>query len=95
MKKNLKKVIGVGVSIVLLTSCGGIKSDAKKVAALKCEAKEALESVSIDDMSGLKESKEIAKEVKELTKEMKDKYSSETEWQEYTEALALAMEECD
>lgn len=83
----MKKVALLSLAIVVVlafVSCGGPKSDVKKMLGMFEEytqiAVKAVEDKKLDD-SELKELNTISKEIDDFSKEMDDKYESDTDAQ--------------
>lgn len=80
-----------------LTSCGNgtIESDAKKVAELQCKAQKLVLKASSGDMTVLEESTKLASEAAALSQEMEGKYTSDSDKQEFAQALLKEMGNCN
>jgi hypothetical protein len=96
MKKLLPLFGALMIASLILSSCGGgsIESDAKRVADVQCRAQKLMEKASSGDMSVLEESTKLATEAQNLSKEMEEKYTSDSEKEEFAKALLKELGNC-
>jgi hypothetical protein len=79
----------------VFASCGNsIESDAKKLAALQCEAQQLLTKAASGDMSIMAESTKLSSNAAALSEEIKGKYTSDEDQKKFTEALLKEMGNC-
>jgi hypothetical protein len=96
--KKLLTIFGLMLfTTITLTSCGSgtIESDAKKVAELQCKAQKLAQKAMTGDMSVLEESTKLASEAATLSQEMEGKYTSDSDKQEFAQALLKEMGNCN
>jgi hypothetical protein len=95
--KNLMFTGLILIALTILSSCGSgaVESDAKKLAELQCKAQNLDEKVSSGDEAALEESLELAGEIIELAAELEEKYKSDSELEEFRQALAKEMGNCN
>jgi hypothetical protein len=81
----------------MLSSCGSgtIESDAKRLAELQCKAQDLDQNVSSGDEDALEESLKLAGEIIELAAELEEKYKSDSELEEFRQALEKEMGNCN
>ena len=81
---------------ILLSSCGGIESDAQRMADLACRAKNEAKDISglsFDEYKKLEERlKEMDKELVEMLEEFDEKYKGRED--EFKKAVEKAFEDC-
>lgn len=91
---TMKKTFGLLAIALMLASCGGIESDAKRVAELSCESQKLSQKMSEGDISVMTEGAKIMVELKELKEKVDSKYTSDEDKQKFEEAVEKAMLEC-
>ncbi len=94
MKKSIW-IVGIFMSLTLLSCGNAIDSDAAKVANLQCEAKELAQSAMSGDATAMEESKELLAKATKLTSELQKKYTSIEDQQKFQSALAKALGNCN
>ena len=96
MKQILTNFGAIAIALFIFTSCGSssVESDAKKVAALQCEAQELMQKAASGDMDLLEKSSKLATEAATLSNEMQGKYTSDADKQKFAEALLKALNDC-
>lgn len=90
----MKKIfIGLCFGAILLSSCGGIESDAQRLADIACKAKKEAMNVTSANFEELQEKmKGLEKELKEISEELEEKYKDRED--EFRKAFEKAFESC-
>ena len=94
MKNLMKSLFATMLVALFLTSCGSIESDAKKVAAIQCEAQEMAMKALQGDASFMEESQKLAAKVEKLNKEMSEKYNSAEDQLKFAAEVAKLIGDC-
>lgn len=78
---------------VILTSCGGVESDAKKTCEMYCEGMDLMTKAMADPTNAdlLTEATDYAEEAEKFGKEMEEKYKDDEEGKK---AIAKAILDC-
>ncbi len=71
-----------------------IKSDAQKLVDLQCKVMKLIGEAKSGDATALLKSEEFNQEAEKVSRELKDKYTSESEREEFALAYQEALGEC-
>ena len=94
MKKLLSLFGALMIASLILSSCGGIESDAKKIAKLACKRIELKQRINSGDASAAEELEKVEAEGRSLAKKLEKKYSTKEEQEKFRKALKNEMGKC-
>src|SRR5690606_10903937 len=97
MKNSLLNLSAFLIISTILIGCGGssAESDAKKVAAIYCEAQELIAKAANGDASTLEESMKLTTEAQALYSKLEGKYTSGDELTVFTEVYLREIKNCN
>lgn len=96
MKKVMKTIGVVMLTLVMLTSCGSsLEQDAKEIAELMCQSQKMSAKALSGDLSGVSESQKMILKAEKLKKKIEAKYNNKEAKIEFENAVAKAMLESD
>jgi hypothetical protein len=95
--KKLMPILGTILFVsFIISSCANnsVESDAKKMAALQCEAQQLAQKAAGGDMSIISESAKLTNKAATLSQEIEGKYTSDSDRKKFAEALLIEMGKC-
>lgn len=73
----------------------GVKKDAQQLVDLQCKVMKLVDKAKNGDDKALMKSEKINDKAEELSKELKEKYTTEREQEEFSQAYEEALGECE